>query len=51
MEAELGSEVRNLDGRGDLKVYPDEFLEDSKLLLFFEDYPNINPKLDRKSVV
>ena len=54
LKAKLGSDVPNLDGCGDLKVWgelidlaldPDEYFEDSELLLFFEDCPNKNPKL------
>ena len=49
----LGEDVPNLDGYEDRKVWgeltdstsdPDEFFEDSKLLLFLEDCPDMNPK-------
>ena len=52
-KAVLDEVVPSRDGCGDRKVSgeltdlapdPDEFPEDSKLLLFFEDCPDVNPK-------
>ena len=54
LKVELGGDVPNLDGYGNLKIWGelidstldlDECFEDYELLLFFEDCPNRNPKL------
>ena len=53
LKAVLGGDVPSLDGCRDRIVWgeltdsapnPDELPEDSELLLFFEDCPNMNPK-------
>ena len=53
LKAVLGDDVPSLDGGEERNVWgelidsapnPDELPEDSKLLLFFENYPNMNPK-------
>ena len=53
LEAILGGDMPSLDGCGDQNIWgelidfapdPDELPEDSELLLFFEDCPDMNPK-------